>query len=202
MSTEVTGLILAGGRGSRLGGADKGWLEVASKPMVVHVVERLAPQVDRLLISANRNLESYASLGFEVVTDADAGFLGPLAGVLAGLKVVQSQWMATIPCDSPLVPADLIDRLKSAAEASAARIAVARDTERLQPVFALYQSDLKADLENYLAAGERKIDRWMRRHEMTEVDFSDREEMFLNVNTPDERDLVEARIKSLRVENE
>lgn len=202
MSTEVTGLVLAGGRGSRMGGVDKGWLEVASQPMIVRVVERLVPQVDRLLISANRNLESYASLGFKVVTDADTGFLGPLSGVLAGLSAAQTRWIATVPCDSPLVPADLIQRLKCAAEASSAQIAVARDTRRLQPVFALYQCSLKTDLEAYLAAGERKIDRWMARHEMTQVDFSDREEMFLNVNTPDERNLVEARIETMRVETE
>ena len=185
-SDKVTGLVLAGGRARRMAGRDKGLIELAGRPMVHWVVQRLVPQTASVLISANRNVERYADLGFEVIRDADDGFLGPLAGISAGLTQAATPWLVTVPCDSPLLVADLVVRLSAAVPEKGTGIAVAYDGNRLQPVFSLIHQDLAPDLVDFLHSGGRKIDLWLDRHVWARVDFSDHPDMFLNINTPEE----------------
>lgn len=188
-AAEVTGLILAGGRGSRLGGVDKGLLALDGRPLVERIADRLRPQVGRLLLNANRSLDAYRALGFEVIVDptpegVDA-FAGPLAGMLAGLETIGAGWLACVPCDSPFVPADYVDRMLAAARGANAGVAMASCGGR-QPVFALLRAGLAGDLRRSLQAGERKIDRWFSAVGMVEVDFSDRPEAFVNLNSPED----------------
>jgi molybdopterin-guanine dinucleotide biosynthesis protein A len=181
--TEVTGVVLAGGQGSRMGGADKGLQEFRGKPLVAHVIERLAPQVGEILINANRNAQSYARFGHRVVADEIAGFAGPLAGFERGLAHAAHPLVATVPCDSPFLPADLVARLRAAMQAHGAQIAVARTGNQPHPVFCLMRRDLHASLVGYLASGERKIDRWYAGLVLAEVAFDDEPEAFANINT-------------------
>lgn len=192
----ITAIILAGGRATRMGGTDKGLVELAGRPMIAHVLEVLAPQVEAVLINANRNLERYAAFGWPVVPDVDTGFLGPLAGLAAGLRAADTPLVLTAPCDSPLLAGDLAGRLYSALETEDAEIAVPFDGERLQPVFALLRRELGDSLAAYLGGGDRKIDRWFAQHRLARVDFSDRPETFVNVNDPEERAALEARLAS------
>ena len=197
---EVTGLILAGGQARRMGGEDKGLLTLDGLPMVEHVLRALRRQVREMLISANRNLPRYAAFDCRVSSDTETGFLGPLAGMLSGMLAAATPLLVSVPCDSPLVPHDLVARLHDGLTAAGARIAVAHDGERLQPVFALLDVTLRDDLQAYLASGERKIDRWFGQHPFTEVDFSDRLTAFRNVNTPEDRLALEALLQEQRVQ--
>ena len=181
----VTGLILAGGRGQRMGGRDKGLLPLDGKPLVVHVLKRLAPQVERVLVSANRNLEPYAALtGAEVVADDVPGFAGPLAGIASALQRTATPYLLTVPCDAPLLPVDLGARLHAALQASGTAMAMAHDGQRLQPLFALMRRGVLPDLLAYLAEGGRKVEDWVRRNGPRIVDFSDQTAAFVNLNTP------------------
>ncbi len=189
--TEVTGVVLAGGQGRRMGGTDKGLLELAGKPMVQHVLERLRPQVKTVLINANRNTERYAKFGCQVVADRVGDFFGPLAGMASGMRAARTEFVLTVPCDSPLVAADLAERLASALNEHGADIAVASDGERLHPVFALLACRLYDSVVKFLEHGERKIDRWFEGQRTVVVDFSDRRRSFLNVNHPEDRDVLE-----------
>jgi molybdenum cofactor guanylyltransferase len=191
---EITAIVLAGGRATRMGGMDKGLVELAGRPMIAHVLASLAPQVERVLINANRNHARYAAFGWPVVADDDAGFLGPLAGLAAGLRAADTPLVLTAPCDCPLLAPDLAARLYSALEQGRADIAVPFDGERLQPVFALVKRELADSLAAYLGGGDRKIDRWFAQHRLAQVDFSDRPENFVNVNDPDERAALEDRL--------
>jgi molybdopterin-guanine dinucleotide biosynthesis protein A len=193
---DITGLILAGGRGSRLGGRDKGLLALDGKPMVARVLTVLAPQVKRVVINANRHLEAYRVFGCEVVADAAGGYPGPLAGMAAGLAVASTPWLLSVPCDSPLLPADLATRMHRIALAQDADIAIPHDGDRAHPVFALIRVRLRDSLDDFLAGDERKILRWMDRHRLIEIDFSDCRESFINVNTPGEVAALEARLTS------
>jgi len=190
----VTAIILAGGRATRMGGMDKGLVELCGRPMIAHVLAALEPQVAHVMINANRNLARYAAFGCPVVADADDDFLGPLAGLSAGLGAAKTDLVLTAPCDCPLLIPDLAKRLHAALEREDAEIAVAFDGERLQPVFALVQRKLADSLAAYLGAGDRKIDRWFARHRLARVDFSDCPENFINVNDPTERSALEARL--------
>jgi molybdopterin-guanine dinucleotide biosynthesis protein A len=190
----ITAIILAGGRATRMGGTDKGLVELAGRPMIAHVLAALAPQVERVLINANRNQARYAEFGYPVIADLDDGFLGPLAGLAAGLQAAATPLVLTAPCDCPLLPADLAARLRAALAAADAEIAVPFDGERLQPVFALVRRELAGSLAAYLAGGDRKIDRWFAQHRLAQADFSDRPETFVNVNDPAERAALELRL--------
>lgn len=190
----TTAIVLAGGRATRMGGIDKGLVELAGRPMIEHVLAALEPQVELLLINANRNLERYAAYGWPVVPDDETGYLGPLAGLAAGLRAASTPLVLTAPCDCPLLAPDLVARLYSACQGQGAEIAVPFDGERLQPVFALLKRELLGSLAAYLAEGGRKIDRWFAQHRLARVDFSDRPETFVNVNDPDERAALEARL--------
>ncbi len=188
---QTTGVILAGGLARRMGGRDKGLLAFEGRPLIRHVIDALRPQVERLIVNANRNLESYARFGLPVVEDEVEGFQGPLAGILSAMHQAATPWLLVVPCDAPHPPPDLRERLMEAAQKRNALIAVAHDGVRLQPVHALISTALAADLEQWLASGGRKIDRWYARHPMAVVDFSDRPEAFLNLNTPEERQRLE-----------
>jgi molybdopterin-guanine dinucleotide biosynthesis protein A len=184
MTEPVTGVILAGGRASRMDGEDKGLILLRNRPMIQWVLDRLSPQVSKIFISANRNKSQYAGFGHPIVADTSADFRGPLAGIAAALAQSDTPWLVSVPCDSPLIPLDLVGRLHDRVVRGSARAGVAHDGQRLQPVFTLVHRDLLADLVVYLQSGEGKIDRWLERHTFRSVDFSDSKEMFLNVNTP------------------
>jgi molybdopterin-guanine dinucleotide biosynthesis protein A len=184
MTESVTGVILAGGRATRMDGEDKGLVLLRNRPMIQWVLDRLSPQVSKILISANRNKPQYAMFGHPIVADTATDFRGPLAGIAAALAQADTPWLVSVPCDSPLIPLDLVGRLHDRVICGGARAGVAHDGQRLQPVFTLVHRDLLTDLVSYLQGGERKIDRWLQRHAFRTVDFSDSEEMFLNINTP------------------
>lgn len=183
MDSTVTGLILAGGEGRRMGGADKGLLDYRGKPLIAHVIERFAPQVGRLLISANRNLDAYRAFGYPVVCDAAAERFGPLAGIAAGLSACTTPWLAVVPCDCPALPVDLVPRLM--AGIGARSLAIAATAEGTQPTFLLCRRDLLPSVEARLAAGERKLMAWCRAQGAVEVEFPDAA-AFRNLNTPEE----------------
>ena len=182
----VTGIVLAGGQGSRMGGVDKGLQEFRGKPMAAHVLDRLVPQVDEVLINANRNAEAYARFGFRVVADEIEGFAGPLAGFERGLAHAGGELVVTAPCDSPFLPADLVARLRAALEARNAELAVARTGSQAHPVFSLMRRSVHASLRDFLSSGQRKIDRWYGGLSVVEVSFDDEADAFLNINTLDE----------------
>lgn len=187
---RVTGLILAGGRGSRMGGQDKGLLAFRGEPLVCQVAHRLAPQVDRLMVSANRSLADYRRLGFEVTTDADPeAFHGPLAGLLAGLLASESEWLAVAPCDAPMLPTDLVARLVRAAReghAEAAYVCVPQEGGEPQahPAHCLVSRLLAASLEGALRSGQRRLMDWLDGVPALRVAF-DEPSAFANVNTPE-----------------
>ncbi|MBT3041060.1 MAG: molybdenum cofactor guanylyltransferase [Candidatus Thiodiazotropha sp. (ex Codakia orbicularis)] len=190
MSTQpaVTAVILAGGRGRRMGGEDKGLIELNGRPLVQHVISAIQPQVATILINANRNQERYAAFGYPVIADSLLDFQGPLAGFIAALQAVETEDMLTLPCDGPLVPPDLVARLYEARQSAGADIAVAHDGDRLQPVYALIPKRLADSLQRYLDRGDRKIDLWYEEHRVAHADFSDIPRTFINVNTLQERD--------------
>ncbi len=181
--TGVTGIVLAGGQGRRMGGVDKGLQPLRGRAMVEWVIERLAPQVDEIVINANQNLAEYARFGYRVVPDEVGGFAGPLAGLHAGLKSASSPHAVTVPCDSPFLPLDLVARLRAGLEANNAELAVAKTGNQPHPVFALVRTSLRANLEAFLAGGGRKIDAWYAPLKVAEVLFDDEAEAFSNINT-------------------
>ncbi len=183
MSAPITGVILAGGAGRRMGGVDKGLQELDGQPLVQRVLVRLAPQVDSVLISANRNRERYAGFGCPVLGDTIPGYAGPLAGLQAALAHAGTPLLVSAPCDSPFLPADLVARLRAALEAKAADLAVARADGRVHRAFCLLRSDLRPGLDAFLASGERRVGLWHSSLRVVEVDFDDEAEAFANVNT-------------------
>jgi len=182
----VTGLVLAGGQGRRMGGVDKGLQLLHGKPMVAAVLARLAPQVDEILINANQNLDAYGRFGHRVVPDAIGGFAGPLAGLHAGLGTATHELVLTAPCDSPFLPLDLFSRLKK--ELKRNDLAVAKTGDQPHPVFALVRKAVRKNLEEFLAGGGRKIDAWYSTLKIVEVPFDDEADAFRNINTREELD--------------
>ena len=183
---KITGVILAGGLGRRMGGVDKGLQLLNGKPLALHVAERLAPQVDELLINANQNTEHYAAFGHRVVADQIPNFAGPLAGLHVALSAAKYPLVATAPCDSPFLPDDLVFRLHSALTATNADLAVARTFDQAHPVFCLCRQTVLAHLTDYLVSGERKFGRWYATLMTVEVPFDDKAEAFENINTREE----------------
>lgn len=186
MSQRITGVILAGGQGRRMGSVDKGLRELRGKPMIEWVLERFAPQVDAVLINANRNFERYARFGHPVVSDEIGGYAGPLAGLHCALRAARHPRVATVPCDSPFLPEDLVARLDTALQAGHAQLAVARTGNQPHPVFCLCQRDVLPHLTQFLAGGGRKIDAWYATLRVVEVAFDDEADAFSNINTPEE----------------
>ncbi|MED5621744.1 molybdenum cofactor guanylyltransferase MobA [Ideonella sp. BN130291] len=183
----ITGLVLAGGRGQRMQGQDKGLLLHRGRPLVQHALDRLAPQVGPMLISANRHLPAYRSFGTPVCSDTMPGFPGPLAGWLSALQACRTPYLASVPCDVPGLPLDLVARLARALHQADADIAMARTPEREQPVFALLRHELAPSLEQALARGERRVLGWALEQRMAVVAFADAA-AFRNLNTPADLD--------------
>jgi molybdopterin-guanine dinucleotide biosynthesis protein A len=185
-SKAITGLILAGGQGRRMGGVDKGLQMFRGKRLVDHVYERLAPQVGGVIVNANQNHDAYRTFGVRVVSDAIGGYAGPLAGLHAGLSISRRPYLATAPCDSPFLPEDLVARLYAGLDGSGADIAVARTGKWLQPVFCLARRGVLDPLAAFLKGGGRKVDAWYATLAVVEIAFDDEAEAFSNINTSDE----------------
>jgi molybdopterin-guanine dinucleotide biosynthesis protein A len=183
---RITGLVLAGGRGSRMGGVDKGLQNFRGMPLAMHALLRLQAQVGETLLNANRNIAAYESMGVPVWPDAVPDYPGPLAGFLAGLERCETPYLAIVPCDSPLFPQDLVERLAEAFADEGTEIAVAAtregDTLQAQPVFCMLRADLMESLVRFVQSGQRKIDRWTALHVTRLVAF-DNAEAFANANT-------------------
>ncbi len=185
--SDLTAVILAGGRGRRMGGKDKGLLEFDGRLLVEILINSLKKQLPKIVINANRNQSRYESYGYPVITDELEDFQGPLAGFASSMTVVETKYILTLPCDGPLLADDFVERFVETQDATGATICVAHDGERLQPVYALIDTRLLASLELFLQSGERKIDRWYAQHAYVQVDFSDQQAMFQNINTPEDR---------------
>jgi molybdenum cofactor guanylyltransferase len=192
---DITGLVLAGGRGTRMGGVDKGLQLHRGKPLAAHALERLRPQVGRVMINANRHADAYAGLGVPVVPDTRPDHPGPLAGFLAGLARCETPWMVTVPCDTPSFPPDLVARLGAQVLANDADLAIAvtcdADGEQIQPVFCLLKTSLMPALQAFTDAGQSKIGLWVSQQRSVQVLFDDAR-AFFNINTPDELRRAEA----------
>ncbi|MGE3848358.1 MAG: molybdenum cofactor guanylyltransferase MobA [Gammaproteobacteria bacterium] len=191
---QVAGCVLAGGLGRRLGGLDKGLVDLAGQPLVAHVVARFAPQVNALAISANRNLDSYRAHATAVLPDADAeDGAGPLAGIATALAWCPAPLLAIVPCDSPFLPVHLVTTLDAARRRAGATVAVARTADGLQPMFALLAAELAVAARAALRAGERKVERWYRQQALVEVDLETERAALANLNTP--QDLAAAQLR-------
>jgi molybdopterin-guanine dinucleotide biosynthesis protein A len=199
---HIVGLLLAGGLSRRMGGGDKGLHEIAGKPMLAHVVERLAPQVDRMVLNANGDPSRFAAFGVPVVADTIEGFVGPLAGILAGMRwaaanAPEARYLASVSTDAPFLPEDLVARLSAALVSAPRSVALARSASELHPVIGLWPIAHADDLEAELRAGVRKVLRWTDKHGTIPVDFEpvtiagQSVDPFFNANTPEE--LAEAR---------
>ncbi len=183
---DVTAVVLAGGRARRMGGHDKGLIALNQTPFIKYAIAALQGQVDTILINANRNIEQYAGMGYPVIQDRHSGFNGPLAGMASALAVMRTRFLVTVPCDSPLLPHDLVYRLLTGRAQADTELAVAHDGTRIQPVFALLERSLLPCLERFLDTGGRRIDQWYAQHRFASVDFSDQPDAFTNVNTPED----------------
>lgn len=183
---QVTAVILAGGAGRRMAGQDKGLMPLQGKPLILHVLEKLGPQADCLLINSNRNQESYAAFGYPLVQDSMTGGLGPLAGLLSAMEYSDSEFILSVPCDTPNLPLDLIPRMRSTLEEEGADVCTVNDGERLHPVIMLVRRRLAPELRKYLESGKRKVHDWFYSVKHCSTDFSDNPQAFININTPDQ----------------
>lgn len=179
----ISGIILAGGQATRMGGADKGLISLQKKPLIAHVISRLQPQVDEIIINANREIVAYETFGLLVLKDENQEFIGPLAGFALGLKHAKHDYVLTVPCDSPLLPLDLVERLNKGMTDARADIAAACSDGDTHPVFCLMKKSVLPSLMEYLASGERKVSAWQKSQQYVEVDFSDCSAAFVNLNT-------------------
>ncbi len=193
---KVAGVILAGGLARRMQQQDKGLILLNGLPMVSYAIEAMKPVADTLIVNANRNQAAYRQWGYEVISDQSSSFDGPLAGVLAVMSGIDADWLVVMPCDSPLIKTEHIKKLLDHAIETDCDCAVAFDGERIHPVFLALKTRLKSSLEDYLARGERKIDRWLFQHDCIRVDFSDQAEVFQNINTPEQLQQVEAKLNA------
>jgi len=185
--TNITGVILAGGRGARMGGVDKGLVDLHGKPLVEHVIQRLQPQVPCIIVSANRNHAAYARYGFAVVGDevisSDVAYAGPLAGILSAMMQATTDYIVTVPCDAPRLPTDLVARLLMQLQRDRGRACMAYDGTRAQPIFALLHTSLRDEVRRALRAGQNKVERWLRDSGCSSADFADCAAAFINLNT-------------------
>ncbi len=190
----ISSIILAGGRATRMGGVDKGLVAFQQKPLILHVIERLKPQVDEIIINANREISQYQTLNYPVRQDETADFSGPLAGINLGLKYAKYDYLLAVPCDSPLIPLNLASRLMAALIKNDADIAVATCNGESQPVFCLCKKTVAKSLVDYLNNGGRKVSAWQKCQKYIEVDFSDCSEAFVNLNTLADLAVLEAKV--------
>lgn len=188
---SITGIVLAGGKGRRMGGADKGLVEFLGKPLVAHAIQRLEPQVNEILISANREIERYSGFGYPVVPDEIEGFAGPLAGLHKGLLLAKHPYVLTVPCDTPLLPMSLAPRLMRGLLDRDADVAIAKTGLQPHPVFCLCRRALLPHLQDFLQDGGRKFEEWYGDLEAVEVLFNDTPQAFININTREELQCLE-----------
>ena len=181
---DVTVVILAGGQGRRMGGRDKGLLMCADKPIIEHILAAIHPQCQRIIINANRHIDDYLAYGYPVINDDLNDFQGPLAGIAVGLAHTDTPLMMTLPCDAPMLPNNLVQRLKQVMQQHKADISVVHDGERMQPMYALMQTHLASHLQDFLNSGERQVKQWYAQHHLQTVDCSDVASYFQNINTP------------------
>jgi len=192
---KVSAIILSGGRATRMGGEDKGLLLLQNKPLIQHVIERLKPQSDEILINANRKITQYQMLGYPVLQDENADFIGPLAGFCLGLQNAKHEYVLTVPCDSPLLPLNLAERLLRDMFEVHADISVASIEGDIYPVFCLCKKSVLPSLIDYLASGERKVSTWQKFQKYVEVDFSDNPDAFINLNTFEDLVAIELKLR-------
>ncbi len=192
-SNKITGVILAGGKGRRMGGIDKGLVEFKGQALIEPIIAALTPHVDQLMINANRNISNYEKFGYTVINDGNNHYFGPLAGFLAAMKVAKNEQLIFVPCDGPFLKEELVNRLIYSHHNSRSEIVVAHDGARIQPVYVSVLKNLEHSLETYLVSGERKIDRWYQQHDYKLVDCSDILDCFININTLDERSCFETK---------
>ena len=184
---DITAVILAGGRGRRMGGQDKGLLDFNGRLMIEIIIQALQNQQLDIVISANRNQSTYQSYGYPVISDDLKDFQGPLAGFASAMAAVKTNYILTLPCDSPLLCDNFVERFIETYNREQSPVCVAHDGERLQPVYALIDTGLLDDLKHFLQSGERKIDRWYAQHDYAPVEFSGETAMFENINTAEDR---------------
>ena len=189
-------IILSGGLATRMGGIDKGLVKLQQKPLIQHVIDRLSPKNDELIINANREITEYQALGYPVLQDDISDFIGPLAGFNLGLKHAKYDYLLTVPCDSPLMPLDLAERLLTNLFKNDAEIAVATSDGDAHPVFCLCKKSVLPSLTNYLQQGGRKVSAWQKSLNYIEVDFTDNAEAFINLNTLEDLAALELQLKS------
>ena len=183
---NITGVVLAGGRARRMGGEDKGLVVYRGRPLVAYALDALSLIAGTILINANRNQEEYARFGYPVIEDLTDSFDGPLAGLLSAMRSAQTEYVLTVPCDCPQVNGALLGRLYTSLLDEDAELCAAHDGDRLHPVFLIAKCSLASDLADYLASGERKVETWLRSHQLALADYSDHPEMFVNINTREE----------------
>ena len=191
---DITAVILAGGKARRMDGEDKGLITLHGRNMVEYILTALQPQAGNILINANRNQEQYGTYGLPVVADMLGDYFGPLVGMATGMHTTDKPYIVTVPCDSPFIPATLVETLYHSLNSDQADISVAHDGSRIQPVFALIRCELLPSLLSYLDEGGRKIDSWYNQHRLALADFSGSRDTFLNLNTPADRLALENRI--------
>ncbi|GGI77541.1 molybdenum cofactor guanylyltransferase [Shewanella hanedai] len=187
MSLQIDAVILAGGMARRMGGNDKGLVELLDQPMIKHTIDRIKPQVNEIMINANRNQTQYAEFGYPVFSDEDSGYLGPLAGMITAMAKTQADYLLVVPCDCPLLPLDLVERMLAQIQSEDAELAVASDGKREQPVVLLLKPSLRDSMKAFLDGGERKIDFWYAKHHCMVAEFADQPNAFVNVNTPEQK---------------
>jgi molybdenum cofactor guanylyltransferase len=193
---NITGIVLAGGQGRRMGGQDKGLIKIRDKYLINHVISALSPQVDTVFINANRNQSLYKELtGCLVFSDNFGHFEGPLAGIFSGLEIAQTDYVLFVPCDSPLLHSQLAQRLLTVLIEKNTHIAVAHDGMRVQPMFVLIRKQLMANLRAFLVTGQRKTSQWYAEQLCVEVDFSDISDIFLNINSPEQFKTLELKLR-------
>ena len=193
LTEDISAIILSGGQGSRMNGKDKGLVCFQNKPLIEHVINCISSQVKDIVISCNRNHDSYAAYGFPITSDLDStnsaahsqkpGYQGPLAGIQAGLNIIRTKATIIVPCDSPDIPKDLVNRLRLQLDETKASVAIPSDGNRIQPLFSLITMAIKKPLDDYLSSGQRKAEHFFLQQNPEIVDFSDVAEHFLNFNT-------------------
>ncbi len=192
-TTDITGLILAGGKARRLNGQDKGLISLGNKPLIGYVIERLRPQLGGVLINANRHQDTYQQFGCPVIADSLPNFAGPLAGLLSGLQHMHTEWLISVPCDNPWLPGDLVEQLVRAVQVQPGPLVVASCGGELQPVYCLAHRSLQTSLANYLASGQHKVQDWVQQQPHCVVEFAD-PLAFENINTPEQLAEAERRL--------
>lgn len=183
---SITAVILAAGGGRRMGGEDKGLLVLNKRPLIAHVLERIAPQCSEILLNINRNQAAYAAFGYPLIEDTIPGGVGPLAGLLSALEHSQSDFVLSVPCDTPQLPVDLASRLFENIQKSGADVCTVSDGDRLHPVIMLVRRSMRDNLRRYLEGGGRKVHDWLYRNRHSIADFSEQPAAFININTPEQ----------------